>query len=227
MSTIVFYILKDHQKRLPSILWVSKMIKFFQVCYLPFFVPLVLVANRGMRVPPVSREMHCRRRVECTSGAKLHCTMQWEDAQWGVALLKGWGVSVVLVHLGGRCITQWEDALREDMQWWDALHVTVRDTFEGREKIPIACDENHFEVGSILYLNLREWVELTRVWLAESGKLTLSKTAKKYTNLSSYLLHRYGVHIVEDWLRPSTIRLERCTLEMLWDRLRWVTCRAA
>ena len=139
---------------------------------------LVLVENRGMRVPPVSREMHCRRRVECTSGAKLHCTMQWEDAQWGDALLKGWGVSVVLVHLGRRCITQWEDALRGNMQWWDALHVTVRDTFEGREKIPMACDENHFEVGSILYLNLREWVELTKVWLADSGKLTLSKTTK-------------------------------------------------
>ena len=159
-------------------MWVSKTIEFFQVCFSPSFAPLVLVANREMRVPPVSREMHCRRRVECTSGAKLHCTMQWEDAQWGVALLKGWGVSVVLVHLGGRCITQWEDALREDMQWWDALHVTVRDTFEGREKIPIACDENHFEVGSILYLNLREWVELTMVWLADSGKLILSKTTK-------------------------------------------------
>ena len=25
-----------------------------------------------------------------------------------------------------------------------------------REKIPMACDESHFEVGSILYLNLRE-----------------------------------------------------------------------
>ena len=78
--------------------------------------------------------------------------------------------------------------------------------------------ESHFEVWSILYLNLWEVKWVDKGFIGRQWKTYTVQNNKRYTNLSSDLFHRYGVHNVEDWLRPSTIRLYQCTLEMLWGR---------